>query len=156
MAKIRSSSGFTIAELITVTAIVGILAAVALPVTRFAIRRERETELRDRLARFTWAIDRYTDLRLKGLIKAPPDIGQAEYPKSLDDLTKPIELIDGKKVVLLRKRDLIDPMTGKEDWRTVSSTDDPDSISSNGRNVFDVHSSSHALSLDGKTHYDEW
>ncbi len=57
---------------------------------------------------------------------------------------------------LLRERDLIDPMTGKNEWTTLSDNDDPDTSQTNGDNVFEVHSKSTALSLDGKTHYNEW
>ena len=67
-----------------------------------------------------------------------------------------MELLDGKKVKFLRQRDLTDPVTGKEEWITRSTTDDLDSTMSDENNVFDVHSSSTQLSLDGKTRYNEW
>jgi general secretion pathway protein G len=152
----RAQRGFTLAELITVIAIVAILTAIAIPVSRFAYRREKETELRQRMAKLIWAIDRYGELRSKNLIKLPPEINQGLFPKKLEDLTKPIELVDGKKVKLLNERDLIDPMTGQSDWRFTSSTDDPDDPGTNSDNVWDVHSSSRALAVDGKTHYNEW
>ncbi len=152
----RQSAGFTIAELITVTAIVGILASVALPLARFGLRRQKEADLRQHLKKITWAIDQYYELRTKGVIKKTPDIRQGMYPKRLEDLARPIDLLDGKKMRLLNAHDLIDPMTGRTEWRMVSSTDDPDSSSSNEDNVWDVHSTSVALALDGKTHYNEW
>jgi len=148
--------GFTVAELITVTAIVGILASVAIPIVRFGLRRQKEVELKQHLQKITWAIDQYNDLRMKGVIKAPLAIGQAPYPKTLEELAKPIELLDGKKLRFLTERDLIDPMTGRSEWRTVSSTDDPESSSSNEDDVWDLHSKSTAPALDGKTHYNEW
>ena len=150
------NSGFTTAELITVVAIIAVLAAMALPVIRFGMRRQRELDLRTHLQKISGAIDRYVDMRLKGLIKKPPVIGQDIFPKDLEELTKPVELIDGKQVVLLRERDLIDPMTGKNDWKTLSSTDGSDSSSLSENNVWDVRSASDALALDGKTHYNEW
>jgi general secretion pathway protein G len=157
-ARISGSGGrgFTVAELITVVSIVAVLSAMVLPVARFGLRRGREQDLRIRLQKISGAIDRYTAMRLKGLIKKPPVIGQDIYPKDLEELTKPIELLDGKHIVLLRDRDLIDPMTGKNNWRTLSSTDSPDGASSNDDNVWDVRSASTALALDGKTHYNEW
>lgn len=169
----RGSGGFTIAELVTVVAIIAILSAVALPVARFGIRRQKEIELRDRLRKITDAIDRYHDLMIMGQVGQPQQgaapgaanmvrpaqmqaLGSDGYPKDLEELLKGVKMSDGKTVRLLRERDLIDPMTGRNEWITLSTTDDPDTSMSNGDNVFEVHSTSTALSLDGKTHYNEW
>lgn len=157
----RFSGGFTVAELITVVAIVGILASVAMPLAHFGIRRQKEVELHERLRAITNAIDRYHDLRTQQpgtptAMKKPPDFGQADYPKNLEELTKPIELNNNNTVRLLRERDLIDPMTGKNDWITLGVNDDPDKTEPNKEQVFEVHSRSTALALDGKTHYNEW
>lgn len=148
--------GFTVAELITVVAILGILAAMVIPVAKFGFRRQKEVELKARLRRVTDAIDRYAELRRAGQIKDATNLTQGEYPKDLEELAKGVELIDGKKVKFLRPRDLVDPMTGKEEWFTRSNTDDFDSTSSDGNNIFDVHSTSTQKSLDGKTRYNEW
>jgi general secretion pathway protein G len=157
----KASSGFTVAELITVVAIVGILAAVAMPLANFGIRRQKEMELHERLRKITEAIDRYHELRSAPVgsgasIKDPGDTMQKGWPKSLEELTKPIELMSGQSIRLLRPRDLIDPMTGKPEWNTLSSDDDPDTQSGNGNNVYEIHSKSTAPALDGKTHYNEW
>jgi prepilin-type N-terminal cleavage/methylation domain-containing protein len=160
MLRPRSSRGFTVAELITVVGIVAILASVALPVLTFGIRRQKEIELRERLRRITEAVDRYHELRMippPNGIKNPPLVSQREWPKELEELTKPIELGNGKVMRLLRERDLIDPMTGKKEWRILADNDEPDSPGiGKPDNVFEVHSTSTALSLDGKTHYNEW
>lgn len=148
--------GFTVAELITVVVIIGILATLALPVARYGLQRQKELELRDRIRTITRAIDRYHDLRIRGQIKSPPDLSQADYPKDLEELVEGIETVEGKRVVFLRERDLTDPITGKREWALRSTTDDPDSNFTNGDNVFDVHSTSTRLSLDGKTRYNEW
>ena len=155
----RSNKGFTVAELITVCAIIAVLAAIAMPVARFGIRRQRELELRARLRRITDAIDRYHDLRMApppNNIKSPPSLGQGNWPKDLEELVKGVELSNGKKIKFLRQRDLVDPMTGKKEWLELGDTNEPDATDGNGINVFDVHSKSHALALDGKTHYNEW
>jgi len=157
----RSQRGFTIAELITVIAIVAILASMAMPVARFGLRRQKEIELHERLRRITEAIDRYHDYHTLpvGSPKRAKDLesfGADGYPKELEDLIKPLELTDATKVRLLRERDLVDPMTGEKEWDTLSTTDDPDTVSSNKDNIYEVHSKSTALALDGKTHYNEW
>lgn len=154
----RSEKGFTVAELITVVVILGLLATMAIPVAKFGIRRQQEIELRYRLRKITDAIDRYHDMRTRAQnpIKSPTNLTQGEYPKDLEELVEGVELMDGKKVRFLRERDLIDPMTGRKEWITQSSTDDPESSFSDDNNVFDVHSTSSRLSLDGKTRYNEW
>ncbi len=49
----------------------------------------------------------------------------------------------------------IDPMTGKADWVFRSCYDSSDSTSWGGENVFDVHSASNALALNGEK-YSDW
>ena len=169
----RQRNGFTVAELITVAAIIGVLASVAVPLANFGLRRQKEIELRDRLRKITDAIDRYHELmtmaqpnaqnpqqqpgQLPTLRPAQMQaLGSDGYPKDLEELLKGVKMSDGKTMRLIRERDLIDPITNKSEWSTLSTTDDPDTSSSDGNNVFEVHSTSTALSLDGKTRYNEW
>ena len=161
MKRLSLQNGFTIAELITVCAIITILSAMAMPVARFGLRRQKEIELRERLRKITDAIDNYHDLAVLGQLKVQESVGQNKYPKELDDLVKGIERVsDGSKIKFLRERDLTDPLTGEtgeKAWDTLSTSDDPDHAgSTDGYNIYEVHSKSHALALDGKTHYNEW
>jgi general secretion pathway protein G len=161
-ARRSSSTGFSLAELITVVAIIGILASVAIPLANFGIRRQKEIELHEKLRRITEAIDRYHELRMQpagspGTMKDPQNLEQGPWPKDLEELTKPIEVNSGQKIRLLRARDLIDPMTNKAEWNILSADDDPDAEgSSSPKNVYEIHSKSTAPALDGKTHYNEW
>ena len=149
-------NGFTIAELVVVVAIIGLLASLVLPVARFGIKRQKEIELRERIRKITNAIDQWHYYKTRNMLKDPGDVTQGDYPKELEDLVEEVELLDGRKVKLLRERDLVDPMTGLKEWDTRSSTDDPESSFSDDNNVFDVRSKSSAMSLDGKTRYNEW
>ena len=160
LTRLSRRNGFTIAELLTVVAIIGILASVAIPVARFGFRRQKEIELRYRLRKITEAIDRYQELMTiqQGPVRAAQmqALGSDGYPKDLEALLEGVKMSDGRTIRLIRERDLIDPMTGDKEWDTRSTTDDPDSVSTDGNNVFEVHSTSTALSLDGKTRYNEW
>lgn len=160
LSRLSRRNGFTIAELLTVVAIIGILASVAIPVARFGFRRQKEIELRYRLRKITEAIDRYHELMTiqQGPVRAAQlqALGSDGYPKDLDALLEGVKMSDGRTIRLIRERDLIDPMTGDKEWDTRSTTDDLDSISTDSNNVFEVRSRSRALSLDGRTRYNEW
>jgi len=50
----------------------------------------------------------------------------------------------------------LDPMTGQRDWIFRSCYDEPGSSSTDGVNIFDVHSKSDSIPLDGKGKYSDW
>lgn len=144
-------SGLTLVELIITVAIVAILAAAAVPIARFQVKREKERELRRDLWEMRTAIDNYKDAADKGAFQIKAD--SFGYPPDLDTLVSGVD-IQGKKVKFLR-RIPVDPMTGNSDWGLRSNQDDPDSDSFGGQNVFDVHTKSSATALDG-TKYSTW
>jgi general secretion pathway protein G len=147
----RSQSGLTLIELIVAISIMSILAVAALPMARLTVRREKERELRRDLWEMRDAIDRYKDAADRGLFQIK--LGTEGYPPDLDTLVEGVD-ISGKKVRFLR-RIPVDPMTGKNEWGMRSMTDDPDSDSWGGQNVFDVFTKSEGTAIDG-TKYKDW
>ena len=117
--------GFTLIELITVVAIVSILAAIALPNYRTAIVQAREAVLREDLFQFRDRIDQYYS-------------DKGKYPGSLDVL-----VADG----YLRSIPA-DPMTQAADWNVVPADPDPDNPAEEP-GIYDVKSSSEGVSLTG-------
>ena len=146
-----SESGLTLVELIITVTIVGILAAAALPVVRFQVKREKERELRRDLWEMRDAIDRYKDAADRGGFQIKIDT--LGYPPDLQSMVDGVD-VQSKKVRFLRAIP-IDPMTGQADWGLRSNQDDPNSDSWGGQNVFDVHTKSYGTALDG-TKYNTW
>ena len=147
----RSERGLTLVELIVAITIMSILALAALPMARLTVRREKERELRRDLWEMRDAIDRYKDAADRGMFQTK--LGTEGYPPDLETLVKGVD-VGGKKVRFLR-RIPIDPMNGKDEWGMRSMTDDPDSDSWGGQNVFDVYTKSTGTALDG-TKYADW
>jgi general secretion pathway protein G len=149
----RACRGFTVAELVMVTALVAVLAAVALPTGRFMLQRERETELRLYLRQMRNAIDDHKRLADQGMIQI--NLGTEGYPKTLEDLVEGINIVGQQTKRKFLRRIPVDPMTGNAEWGLRSYQDSPDSTSWGGRNVYDVYSLSEGTGLDG-TKYKDW
>jgi len=127
----RSEGGFTLIELITVVALIAILAAVALPQYKVAVIQSREAVLRENLFRFRDLIDQY-------------QADKGKYPASIDALVD-----DG----YLRQVP-VDPITRQKDWEVVYAEPDPDKPGE-PPGVLDVKSASKEMSLGGQP-YNEW
>jgi general secretion pathway protein G len=148
------AAGMTLLELIIACSILMVLSSMALPVFRYTVIRQKEAELHYDLRTMRDAVDRYKDLADQHKFRT--EVGSENYPPDLETLVKGVQLGagDDKKLRFLRKVP-VDPMTGRADWGLRSISDDPDSSSWGGKNVFDVYSKSTGTALDG-TKYSDW
>jgi general secretion pathway protein G len=149
-----TEAGMTLIELIIACSILLVLSAAALPIAKYSVIRQKETELRRDLREIKDAIDRYKDAADRNQIRV--EIGSEGYPPDLETLVKGVQLGAGsdRKIRFLRKIP-VDPMTGRAEWGLRAVQDDPDSTSWGGKNVFDVYSKSTGTALDG-TKYSDW
>ena len=147
--------GLTLVELIVAFTILTLLTAMALPLARFKVRREKERELRYSLREMRTAIDKYKDAGDKGVFQCK--LGTECYPENIDQLVEGVKMANdpsGKKLRFLRRIPR-DPFTGSTDWGLRSTQDDPKSNGWGGQNVFDVYTKTMEKAPDG-TPYSEW
>src|SRR2546429_5880916 len=90
----RGERGFTLIELIVATAILVILSAMAVPLFRVTVQRERERELRYDLWMIRDAIDRYKDAAERGAFQQK--VGSEGYPPDLDTLVTGVDVAGTK------------------------------------------------------------
>ena len=150
--------GYTFVELLVVTTILLILASAVQPLARVTLQRSREAELRRSLRDMRDAIDAFKDAVDANVIPAT-DLrpGSEGYPPDLETLVKGVSVANdasGRKLKFLR-RVPIDPMTRSDEWGLRSYQDKPDAARWGGQNVYDVHSTSDGVALDG-TKYRDW
>jgi general secretion pathway protein G len=152
--RLSRTAGMTLLELIIACSILMVLSSMALPVFRYTVIRQKEAELHYDLRSMRDAVDRYKDLADQHKFRT--EVGSENYPPDLETLVKGVQLGagDDKRLRFLRKIP-VDPMTGRPEWGLRSISDDPDSTSWGGKNVFDVYSKSSGTALDG-TKYSDW
>ena len=126
MTKAKSSSGFTLIEVLIVVTLVVILASVGLATYTNSVQRTREAVLKEDLFRMRDAIDQfYAD--------------KNKYPQTLSDLVSEKYLREIPK----------DPITDSADtWQTIPAEPDPNNPASEP-GVYDVKSGAEGVSLDG-------
>ena len=154
VARATRRDGFTMVELTIVCALIMILTAMVIPVSRYAVQRQKELELRYDLRLVRNAIDKYKQYSDAGLL--PIDLGTEGYPKTLDVMVDGVNQIGqiNKKLKFLR-RVPVDPMTGKAEWGMRSLQDDAKSTDWGGQDVYDVYSLSSGRAID-KSYYRDW
>ncbi len=150
----RGTRGLTFIELLISVAVLGILAAVAMPLVQVSVARTRELELRRSLRQLREGID---------LFKAEYDKARTNLTGARDDFKKRVSVdrtgypltLDEMVATKILRRIPRDPMTPEGKWVVRSFSDNPESSLSDAKDVYDVQSASKAVALDG-TKYDTW
>ena len=153
--------GFTLIEMLVTVTIVALLSTVAFPMMELAERRSNERELREALRQIRTALDNYKQAVEEGhIVEATKGSG---YPPSLDTLVDGV--VDAKspnrdqKIYFLRKipRDPLGQSAAAgtpAEWGLRSYASAP-ADPQPGVDVFDVHSLSPAIGLNGIA-YKDW
>jgi general secretion pathway protein G len=133
MKRVRQrESGFTLIELMIVMFIIGILATLAIPSFKGALRHAREAVLKEDLQTMRAAIDSYT-------------MDKQKAPQSLDDLVQEGYLREIPE----------DPMTHAKDTWVTDTSEAMYSIDETDPGITDVHSGSEETGSDDQP-YSSW
>lgn len=161
--RLSQGKGVTLIELMVTVSILAILVAGIVPLTRMAAKRTREIELRRELRIIRNAIDDFKKSYDKAIDdkKITGSLNKSGYPETLDQLVEGYDfggLYNYKKKFL--RRIPADPMNSpapgeKPVWGLRSYSDEPDSASWGGEDVYDVYSLSEGTAIDG-TKYKDW
>jgi general secretion pathway protein G len=127
----RHERGFTLIELVIVSAIIVILVGIAIPVYKTHLLHAKEAVLKEDLYTLRNSIDQYTQDKQRAP-QALEDVVAAGYLKTIPN----------------------DPFTYKADWVTVSE-DTLQSADQTQPGISDVHSNASGISSDG-TSYGSW
>ena len=128
----RHERGFTLIELMIVMVIIGMLAAIAVPMYVQSVRHAREAVLKEDLRTMRSAIDSYT-------------VDKQKAPQALDDLVQAGYL----------KAMPLDPFTHRTDTWVPSQDDTLQSLDQTEPGITDVHSGAQGVAGDG-TSYSTW
>lgn len=129
--RTRRKRGFTLVEMLIVVAIVGILAAMAIPSYRHAVIKAKEAVLAE-------------DLWIMRDLISQFYVDQGKYPSSLDDL------VDKRYL----KEIPVDPFTGEAAWDEIpEEIDEEDPLAETG--IMDVRSLSDQIGTNDIP-YNEW
>jgi len=131
-ARRRQEAGFTMFELLVVMSIIAILALLAVPSFKAAIRSAREAVLKEDLQVMRSAIDAYT-------------LDKQKAPQSLDDLVQEGYL----------KSIPQDPMTRARDTWVTDTSDSLHTLDQTEPGIDNVHSGSQETGSDGEP-YSTW
>ena len=131
-ARSKEEAGFTLFELLVVMSIITVLALIAVPSFKAAIKSAREAVLKEDLQVMRAAIDSYTMDKQKG-------------PQSLDDLVQEGYL----------KEIPVDPMTRARNTWVTDTSDSLHSLDQTDPGIDNVHSGSQDPGADGQP-YSTW
>ncbi len=143
-------------EVVTVTAVIAVLATLAIPMMEMTVKRDREQHLRAALRDLRQAIDDYRRFILDNKIEH--DDETYGYPPTLEDLVNGVEFKDKDGTTRIQRflrRIPMDPLTQTFDWGLRSYQDERDSRSWGGENVWDIYTSSENKGLNG-LEYNKW
>ena len=151
----KQQRGLTLVELIVAFTILMLLTAMAVPLARYKVQRDKERDLERALEQVRNAIDKYKDDMDAGKI-GPAKLDSDNYPETLQQLVDGVKATGSvdKKIKYLRRIPK-DPMTNSFEWGMRSTRDDPKSQAWGGQNVFDVYTKTMDKARDG-TPYSEW
>lgn len=150
----RSAWGLTFIELLISVAVLGILAAMAMPLVEVSVTRTRELELRRTLRKLREGIDQFKAEYDKARTNAVDARNDFKKRVSVDRTGYPLTLDEMVETKILRRIPR-DPMNSEGKWIVRSFSDNPESSLSDAKDVYDVRSASKAVALDGTT-YDTW
>lgn len=154
------AGGFTLIELMVTLAVLGLLAALTVPLAEISVQRSREQDLRLALREIRTAIDAYKKASDEGRIPKAADA--TGYPPTLAILVEGVD--DAKdpkrrKIYFLRRLPA-DPMYPEaaadpaDTWAKRSYESPPDEPRE-GKDVYDVQSRSNRVGLNGVP-YSKW